>query len=152
MSGWNGKAKRLQIFPGSSLFPPCSPHPKRAFSVELTVDDHLFRGLGILGEALKAFGLKPHLDDGGAEIMWSERRIDGARWYYIGAPAGESFKGTIRLEGKGKAEWWDPVSGTVKSLKAKGWGRMKKVFLDLAKAESGFIVFRKTESKFILYI
>ena len=99
-----------------------------------------------LGEALKAFGLKPHLDDGGAEIMWSERRIDGARWYYIGAPAGESFKGTIRLEGKGKAEWWDPVSGTVKSLKAKGWGRMKKVFLDLAKAESGFIVFRNGTS------
>ncbi|MBP3269559.1 MAG: hypothetical protein J6L98_02665 [Bacteroidales bacterium] len=99
-----------------------------------------------LDEAIKAFGMKPHLDDGGAEILWSERVIDGARWYYIGAPVGEAFDGTIRLEGKGKAEWWDPVSGTVKSLKTKGWGRMKKVHLLLAQAESGFVVFRNGAS------
>ncbi|MBR0531356.1 MAG: hypothetical protein IJJ96_02000, partial [Bacteroidales bacterium] len=99
-----------------------------------------------LADALKAFGLKPHIQDGGAEIIWSEREVDGAKWYYIAAPVGESFNGTIKLEGKGKAEWWDPVSGSVKSLKAKGWGRMKKVHLDLAKAESGFVVFRSGAS------
>ena len=99
-----------------------------------------------LADALKAFGLKPHIDDGGAEIIWSEREIDGARWYYIAAPVGEAFKGTIKLDGKGKAEWWDPVSGTVKSLKTKGWGRMKKVRLDLVQAESGFVVFRSGSS------
>ena len=99
-----------------------------------------------LADALKAFGLKPHIQDGGAEIIWSERVIDGAKWYYIAAPVGESFDGVIRLEGKGKAEWWDPVTGEVKSLKAKGFGRMKKVRLDLAKAESGFVVFRSGAS------
>ncbi len=102
-------------------------------------------GIG-LADALKAFGLKPHIQDGGAEIIWSERVIDGAKWYYIAAPVGEAFKGVIRLEGKGKAEWWDPVTGEVKSLKAKGFGRMKKVRLDLAKAESGFVVFRSGAS------
>ena len=99
-----------------------------------------------LADALKAFGLKPHLDDGGAEIIWSEHCIDGARWYYIAAPVGEAFQGTIRLEGKGKAEWWDPVNGSVKSLKAKGFGRMKKVALNLRQAESGFLVFRNGSS------
>ncbi|MBR5174512.1 MAG: hypothetical protein IKW89_01115 [Bacteroidales bacterium] len=99
-----------------------------------------------LADALKAFGLKPHIQDNGAEIIWSEREIDGARWYYIAAPVGESFNGTIKLDGKGKAEWWDPVNGTVKSLKAKGWGRMKKVHLVLAQAESGFVVFRSGAS------
>lgn len=99
-----------------------------------------------LDEALKAFGLKPHIEDGGAEIIWNEREVQGARWYYIAAPVGEAFDGIIRLEGKGKAEWWDPVSGTVKSLKAKGWGRMKKIHLDLAEAESGFVVFRNGSS------
>ena len=102
-------------------------------------------GIG-LADALKAFGLKPHIQDGGAEIIWSERVIDGAKLYYIAAPVGEAFKGVIRLEGKGKAEWWDPVTGEVKSLKAKGFGRMKKVRLDLAKAESGFVVFRSGAS------
>ncbi len=102
-------------------------------------------GIG-LADALKDFGLKPHIQDGGAEIIWSERIIDGAKWYYIAAPVGEAFKGVIRLEGKGKAEWWDPVTGEVKSLKAKGFGRMKKVRLDLAKAESGFVVFRSGAS------
>ena len=99
-----------------------------------------------LADALKAFGLKPHIQDGGAEIIWSEREVDGAKWYYIAAPVGEAFNGTIKLEGKGKAEWWDPVTGEVKSLKAKGWGRMKKVSLDLAQAESGFVVFRSGSS------
>ena len=99
-----------------------------------------------LADALKAFGLKPHIQDGGAEIIWSEREIDGAKWYYIAAPVGEAFKGVIRLEGKGKAEWWDPVTGEVKSLKTKGFGRLKKVRLDLAKAESGFVVFRSGAS------
>ena len=99
-----------------------------------------------LEDALKAFGLKPHVDDGGAEILWSERETEGARWYYICAPVGESFNGVLRLEGRGKAEWWDPVSGTVESLEAKGWGRMKKVRLNLAKAESGFVVFRSGSS------
>ena len=99
-----------------------------------------------LEDALKAFGLKPHVDDGGAEILWTERETEGARWYYICAPVGESFNGVLRLEGRGKAEWWDPVRGTVEPLKAKGWGRMKKVRLDLAKAESGFVVFRRGSS------
>lgn len=96
-----------------------------------------------LSEALDAFGLKPHIQDSGFEILWDERMAEGARWYFIAAPVGESFKGEISIEGKGSAEWWDPVDGSVKQLKTKEAGRMKKIYLDLARAQSGFIVFRE---------
>ena len=96
-----------------------------------------------LEEGLKAFGVRPHLACGSPDLLWSEREADGARWYFVAAPVGERFHGTVRLEGKGKAQWWNPVDGSVRSLKARGWGRMKKVRLDLAEAEGGFIVFRK---------
>ena len=98
-----------------------------------------------LSEALKKLRIKPHFQ-GSPDIMWMERSIDGARWYYIASPIGEGFEGTISLEGSGKAEWWNPVDGSVKPLKTKGWGRMKKVHLDLAQAESGFVVFRSRKS------
>lgn len=96
-----------------------------------------------LEEGLKAFGVRPHLACESPDLLWSEREADGARWYFVAAPVGERFHGTVRLEGKGKAQWWNPVDGSVRSLKARGWGRMKKVRLDLAEAEGGFIVFRK---------
>ena len=100
-----------------------------------------------LADALKALGLKPHFWDNGASVLWSERTIDGARWYYLAAPVGGGFHGPVRLEGKGRAEWWNPVDGTIKSLRTKGWGRMKTITLDLERAESGFVVFRGRSSR-----
>ena len=98
-----------------------------------------------LSEALKKLRIKPHFQ-GSPDIMWLERSVEGARWYYIVSPIGEGFKGTISLEGNGEAEWWNPVDGSVRPLKVKGWGRMKKVHLDLSQAESGFVVFRHRKS------
>lgn len=98
-----------------------------------------------LSDALQTFGIEPHFE-GSPDMMWIERSIDGARWYFIAPPVGEGFNGTICLEGEGEAEWWNPVDGTVRSLKAEGHGRMKKISLDLAKAESGFVVFRSASS------
>ena len=100
-----------------------------------------------LADALKAFGLKPHFQDNGAGVLWSERAIEGAGWYYIAAPVGGSFHGSVRLAGNGKAEWWNPVDGTIKPLKTKGWGRMKTITLHLERAESGFVVFRGSPSR-----
>ena len=100
-----------------------------------------------LADALKALGLKPHFWDNGASVLWSERTIDGAHWYYLAAPVGGGFHGPVRLEGKGRAEWWNPVDGTIKSLRTKGWGRMKTITLDLERAESGFVVFRGRSSR-----
>ena len=96
-----------------------------------------------LEEALSTFGIKPRFEDGGAGLQWQERTGEGCSWYFVAAPLGERFEGTVELQGEGYAQWWDPVDGTVKPLKTKASGRMKQVRLDLAEAQSGFIVFRK---------
>ena len=96
-----------------------------------------------LEQALKAFGLHARLVCENPDFLWSERETEGARWYFVAAPYGEAFHGTVRVQGKGKAQWWNPVDGSVRTLKARGWGRYKKVRLELARAEGGFIVFRK---------
>ena len=97
-----------------------------------------------LDKALKSFGIKPHLKCDNPDLLWSERAAEGAHWYFIAAPVGEEgFHGTVTLRGKGKAQWWNPVDGSVRSLKTRGWGRYKKVRLDLEQAEGGFVVFRK---------
>ena len=96
-----------------------------------------------LDKALEAFGIKPHLICGNPDLLWSERKADDAHWYFVAAPVGEDFHGTVRVLGKGKAQWWNPVDGTVRRLKVRGFGRYKTVRLDLEQAEGGFIVFRK---------
>ena len=96
-----------------------------------------------LDEALKAFKLRPHLVSPDPDFLWSERKADGAHWYFVAAPVGKDFHGTVRIQGKGKAQWWNPVDGSVRKLKARGWGRYRKVRLDLEQAEGGFIVFRQ---------
>ena len=96
-----------------------------------------------LDEALKAFGVRPHLVCDNPDLLWSERKADDARWYFVAAPVGEDFHGTVRVLGKGKAQWWNPVDGTVRRLKVRGIGRYKTIRLDLEQAEGGFIVFRK---------
>ena len=96
-----------------------------------------------LDEALKVFGLRPHIVCDNPDLIWSEREVDGASWFFVAAPVGKDFHGTIRVRAKGKAQWWNPVDGSVKALKARGWGRFKKIRLDLDNAEGGFIVFRR---------
>ena len=96
-----------------------------------------------LDDALKAFGLRPHLVCEDKDLIWFERKTEGARWYFVAAPVGKEFHGTVRVLGRGRAQWWNPVDGSVKSLRTRGIGRFRKVRLDLELAEGGFIVFRQ---------
>ena len=105
---------------------------KGAVAVSMTLD-----------EALKAFRLRPQLVCSEKDLIWSGRKADGAEWFFVAAPVGKEFHGTVRVRAKGKAQWWNPLDGSVKSLKARGWGKYKKVRLDLANAEGGFMVFRQ---------
>ena len=99
-----------------------------------------------LDDALEAFGLQPHIICENPDLLWCERESDGAHWFFIAAPSGEDFHGTVRLRAKGKAQWWNPVDGSIRQLKARGWGKLKKITLDLDKAEGGFIVFRQDKA------
>ncbi|MBR4755349.1 MAG: hypothetical protein IK076_00235, partial [Bacteroidales bacterium] len=105
---------------------------KGAIAVSMSLDD-----------AIKAFGLRPHLVCDNPDLLWSERVSEGARWYFVAAPVEEDFHGKVRVLGKGKAQWWNPVDGSVSRLKVRGLGRYKTIRLDLDHAEGGFIVFRQ---------
>lgn len=96
--------------------------------------------------SLRAFGLAPSLicDE---NLLWTHRQAEGAEWYYIAAPLGKDFHGTVKLKARGKAEIWDAVSGTVSGLESTGEGDYQMVRLNLERAGNCFVVFRPTSSK-----
>ena len=96
-----------------------------------------------LEQALRSFGLKPHLKADDPALLWSERETDRARWFFVAAPVGTSFHGSLELLAEGQAEYWDPVSGKIYSLETQQAGGRQRLRLDLERAQNAFIVFRK---------
>ena len=100
-----------------------------------------------LEEALQGFRLRPHLICSDPDLIWSEHAADGARWFFLAAPVGGSFHGEVRVAGargrRVRAEWWDPVDGSVRPLELKRRGRYRSVRIDLVQAEGGFLVLRR---------
>ncbi len=93
-----------------------------------------------LDKALTALNLAPDVSGGNA--LWTHRRIDGADWYYITAPKGSAFQGTLDFRCKGAAELWDPVTGSITPVAGERNGERTSVTLDLPQSGSCFIVFR----------
>ena len=101
-----------------------------------------------LDQALKAYRLSTHLICDDADLLWSEHVSDKARWFFLAAPVGRSYQGDVRvLARRGfrrlRAEWWDPVDGSVHAVPFRRQGRYVEVRLDLAQAEGGFLVLRR---------
>ena len=95
-----------------------------------------------LGEALNELGIEPDVTGGNA--LWIHRNIDGADWYYVCAPQGDSFSGTLNFKNDlGYAELWDPVTGLISPADARREGNRTLVTLDLPRAGSCFVVFEK---------
>lgn len=94
-----------------------------------------------LSEALETLGLQPDVTGMGAR--WLHRHIEGADWYYICAPTGTGFSGTLDFRNTGQAEIWDPVTGSVTPAVAIHNGERTEVTLRLPQAGSCFVVFRK---------
>lgn len=100
----------------------------------------------ITADILLSHGLKPRLE--AAEgILWAHRQAEGAEWFYITAPVGRAFQGTVRLRAKGQAELWDAVTGTVTGLATVQDGDYATVQLELARAGNCFVVFRPSSTK-----
>lgn len=95
-----------------------------------------------LEQALQTIKLTPDVTGGNA--LWAHRRIDGADWYFITAPQGSNFTGTLDFRATGHVEIWDPVTGTTQPAKAKRNGNRTSVELDIARAGSCFVVFRQS--------
>ena len=95
-----------------------------------------------LAEALNELKIEP--DVTGDDALWMHRRIDGADWYYVCAPKGGSFSGTLDFRNNnGTAEIWDPVTGKTTFADARLNGDRTSVTLHLPQAGSCFVVFRK---------
>jgi len=95
-----------------------------------------------LAEALNELKIEP--DVIGSDALWAHRSIEGADWYYVAAPIGNGFVGTLDFRNHGKkVEIWDPVTGTITSANASRKGDRTSVALDLPQSGSCFVVFRK---------
>lgn len=103
-------------------------------------------GPSITASTLQAFGLEPRLQ-ADAPVLWTHRAADGASWFYITAPTGEDFHGTVRLRAAGKAELWDAVTGEVSGLESVVEGEWQRIRLDLPRAGNCFVVFRPRSEK-----
>ena len=102
-----------------------------------------------LEKALKRFRLKPHLCCDDPDLLWAERCAGDARWFFLAAPVGGEYHGDLRLKDpvrsgqKCRIEWWDPVDGSVRAVKARRRGGYWTLRLDLVQAENGFLVLRR---------
>lgn len=97
---------------------------------------------------LQLFGMEPHLITLPHEnLLWAHRKADGAEWYYLAAPTGKEFRGTVVLRGEGEAEIWDPVTGDIRALPHDRVGNLAFLHLDLARAGNCFVVFKNHTDK-----
>jgi hypothetical protein len=88
--------------------------------------------------------LKAEPDVTGGNALWLHRKTDGADWYYVCAPRGSGFNGTLNFRNSGSVEIWDPLTGAVSSADASRSDNRTRVTLDLPQAGSCFVVFRKS--------
>ncbi|WP_218127709.1 glycosyl hydrolase [Niabella drilacis] len=92
-----------------------------------------------LSDALKQLQMTPGVL--GGPVQWVHRSAEDADWYFVCAPRGGTFAGTLSFRNTGSVEFWDPVSGGVLPLAAKKEGGRTVLTLDLPEAGAGFVVF-----------
>lgn len=97
-----------------------------------------------LDDALNTLKIAPDVIGGNA--LWLHRKTEGADWYYITAPIGSGFSGTLDFRCEGNAELWDPLTGTATTIASKRNGDRTSITLDLPQAGSCFIVFRNDKT------
>ena len=96
---------------------------------------------------MKLFGVLPRLWADTGEVLWTHRKTDGAEWFFIAAPTGKDFHGSLLLRASGEAEIWDPVSGQIQALPNLRAGDTFIVQLDLERAGNCFVVFKNHTDK-----
>ena len=103
-------------------------------------------GPSVTAASLEIFGLRPRVVSD-EDILWVHRKTEGAGWFYITAPTGKDFHGTVKLLARGEAELWDAVTGRICRLESRQEGDYATVKLDLERAGNCFVVFRPQSDK-----
>ena len=91
-------------------------------------------------KALVKYGITPDVK---GDVRWIHRQVKGADWYFVTPQKLSSFKGSVAFAAEGAVEIWDPVTGQTRPAKAQRVDCCTVVDLDLPKAGSCFVVFRK---------
>jgi hypothetical protein len=108
---------------------------------------HLGKGVllsGIsLSDALTQLKLTPDVTGGNA--LWTHRRTNGADWYFVTAPKGAAFNGTLSFRNSGNMELWDPVTGNVTPVAGTSNGSRTLLQFNLPQAGSCFVVFHHNQ-------
>lgn len=94
----------------------------------------------LLSDALTQQNILP--DVTGGNVLWVHRQIKNADWYFVCAPKGGEFHGTLNFRSKGYVELWNPETGAITTLNGQYMDGYTNVALDLPYAGSYFVVFR----------
>lgn len=94
-----------------------------------------------LSEAFIQLNVCPNVT-GDSTVLWAHRQTKNADWYFVCAPKGGEFHGTLNFHSKGNVELWDPETGTITPVGGILADGYTSVALDLPYAGSSFVVFR----------
>jgi len=92
-----------------------------------------------LDAALKELAIRPDVKP--TPVGWLHRQAEGADWYMVCPPQGESFKGEVSFLQQGRAELWNPMTGRAVPIPVQTDGNYTRVALKLACGECVFVVF-----------
>ncbi len=98
-----------------------------------------------LPDALQKLQITP--DVMGGDAIWTHRKVAGADWYFVCAPKGKPFKGTLDFSNAGNVEIWDPVNGNAKAATSQQKNGRTSVTFNLPLAGSCFVVFNHNQEQ-----
>ncbi|MBO4715818.1 MAG: hypothetical protein J5672_06940, partial [Verrucomicrobia bacterium] len=98
---------------------------------------HILSGVKLIA-ALKHYRVAPDVI---GDALWVHRQIEGADWYFICAPKGKNFNGTMYFRTQGLVSLWDPLTGNRQPISSTLNGDYTSVDLDLPQAGCCFLVF-----------
>lgn len=74
-------------------------------------------------------------------LRWSHRRAEGADWYFVAAPVGSGFEGTVSLrKTAAKAQIWNPMDGSSAEVPFTAEEGRTMVDISIPRAGSCFII------------
>ena len=139
-----GQSYEVLWIPDNENMLPCLQNKVREF---MDQGVKVVLGPSMTEATMKLFGVSPRLWADTGEVLWTHRKTDGAEWFFIAAPTGKDFHGSLLLRASGEAEIWDPVSGQIHALPNLRAGDTFIVQLDLERAGNCFVVFKNHTDK-----
>lgn len=98
---------------------------------------------GTIESALISEKIQPDISVKFSDVRWLHRKMDDSDFYFLSAPEGKGYQGTISFRSKGNAEVWDPLTGETTPFASETTGDgYTRVKMDLPAGTSCFVVFR----------